>query len=81
MLFRSFETATRAAIQDLIETHAQPSKFGFILSHEGFKELTNDLYALLMTSRNLKAQGDRFLAGGGPAPKAGAQGRPGKPRG
>lgn len=63
----AFETATRAAIQDLIESHAQPSKFGYILSHEGFKELTSDLYNLLMTSRNLKAQGDRFLATGGTA--------------
>lgn len=72
----AFEIATRAAIQDLIETHSQPSKFGFILSHEAFKELTSDLYNLLATSRNLKAQGDRFLATGGtPLAKPGAQSR------
>jgi hypothetical protein len=73
----AFETATRAAIQDLIENHAQPSKFGYILSHEAFKELTTDLYNLLVTSRNLKAQGDRFLATGG-APAQRPSGAPGR---
>ncbi len=69
----AFETAARAAIQDLIETHSQPSKFGFILSHEAAKDLANELFNLLVTSRNLKAQGDRFLATGGqPQPKPGA---------
>ncbi len=72
----AFETAARAAIQDLIESHAQPSKFGFILSHDAARDLTNELFNLLETSRNLKAQGDRFLAtGGAPASKPGAMSR------
>ncbi len=60
-----FEGATRAAIEELIQAHAQTSKFGYILSHDGFQDLANDLYDLLVTSRTLKAAGDRFLAGGG----------------
>ena len=60
-----FEGVARAAIQELIETHAQASKFGYVLTHEGFQDLTNDLYNLLVTSRSLKAAGDRMLQGGG----------------
>lgn len=62
----AFETAARAAIEELIETHAQTSKFGFILTRDGMRGLTDALYDLLATSRSLKAAGDRFLQGGGP---------------
>ncbi len=76
----AFEAATRAAIQDLIQTHSQASKFGYILTHEGFQDLTNDLYALLATSRTLKAAGDRFLATGGASAGTKQGGRPPKSR-
>lgn len=58
-----FETAARAAIEDLIKAHATSSKFGYLLTEDGFGRLTNDLFALLQTSRNLKTAGDRFLSG------------------
>lgn len=58
-----FETATKAAIEEIIRAHAQSSKFGYVLSSDGFDRLTADLFALLQTSRNLKSAGDRFLAG------------------
>lgn len=60
----AFEGATRAAIAELIQTHTQASKFGYVMTHEGFQELVNDLYGLLLNSRSLKAAGDRMLAGG-----------------
>ena len=66
-----FETATRAAIEEIIQAHAQASKFGFVLTKESFGKLTDDIYDLLVTSRNLKAAGDRFLgAATVPATKA-----------
>ncbi len=57
----AFEHATRVAIQELIESHAQTSKFGYVLSTDSFKDLTDALYDLLLTSRNLKSAGDRIL--------------------
>jgi hypothetical protein len=73
----AFEIATRAAIAEIIQAHAQPSKFGYVLSQEGFETLTRELYDLLVTSRNLKAAGDRFIQGGpAPAARTGATQRP-----
>jgi len=60
----AFEGATRAAIAELIQTQAQASKFGYVLTHEGFQGLVDELYTLLVTSRSLKAAGDRLLSGG-----------------
>jgi hypothetical protein len=57
-----FEVATRAAIEELILMHAQQSKFGYILTHEGTQDLVDGLYDLLLTSRSLKSAGDRFMA-------------------
>lgn len=65
----AFEVATRAAIEELIQMHAQPSKFGYILTHEGARSLTDSIYDLLLTSRSLKSAGDKFMAGGAPQPK------------
>jgi len=78
----AFEGAARAAIQELIQTHAQASKFGYVLTHDGVEDLTNSLYDLLVTSRTLKAAGDRFLhAGGGtPGDKASARPTPTRPK-
>lgn len=78
----AFETAARAAIEDLIKTHASASKFGFLLTEDGLMRLTNDLFDLLQTSRNLKSAGDRFLATGGKsaAPRRGAEALVVKPR-
>jgi len=59
----TFESVTRVAIEEIIKSHAQASKFGFVLSENGFQELTNDLFDLLLTSRTLKSAGDRMIAG------------------
>lgn len=74
----AFETATRAAIAELIQMHAQQSKFGLILTPEGYQDLVSELFTLLQTSRSLKAVGDRMLAGGPTAlgRSAPAAGRP-----
>jgi hypothetical protein len=74
-----FETAARAAIEDLIKTHATSSKFGYLLTEDGFDQLTSDLFSLLQTSRTLKSAGDRFLAGGG-VPRRGSEALVVKPK-
>ncbi len=64
-----FETATRAAIEEMIQNHTQSGKFGYILTEAGVTDLTNDIYSLLLTSRNLKSAGDRFMQQSVPAPQ------------
>ena len=61
MAFSMFESVTRVAIEEIIAKHSEESKFGYILSKDALKELTDDFFDLLMTSRNLKSAGDRFL--------------------
>ena len=60
-----FEGVARVAIAEIIQQHAQTSKFGLVLSQEGFERAVGDLFALLQTSRTLKAAGDRMLGGPG----------------
>lgn len=72
-----FEIATKAAIEEILREQAKQSKFGYILTAEGLSTAVQDLYDLLLTSRNLKSQGDRVLQQGfAPAPQSGR----GKPR-
>jgi hypothetical protein len=59
----TFESVTRVAIEEIIKSHAQASKFGYVLSENGFQDLTNDIFELLLTSRTLKTAGDRMIAG------------------
>jgi hypothetical protein len=59
-----FESATRVAIEEILSKHAKQSKFGLILTTESARDLTNDIYDLLMTSRNLKSAGDRLIKAG-----------------
>jgi len=59
-----FEQATRIAINELIGKHATPSRYGQFLSPEAQQELCDDIFSLLMTSRRLKAAGDRMIASG-----------------
>jgi hypothetical protein len=60
-----FEHVARVAIAEIIQNHAKESKFGYLLTKESFKSLCDDLHTLLMTSRNLKSAGDRFIQSGG----------------
>ena len=59
-----FEAATKAALEDLIQKHAKRSKWGYVMTDEGLEELSQELLNFVLTSRNLKAAGDRFLSGG-----------------
>lgn len=69
----AFEGATKAAIAELIQTHSQESKFGYIITRESYEELVGAIYGLLVTSRNLKSAGDRFLGTPPQAPVQTAQ--------
>lgn len=60
-----FESVTRVAIEEILKNHTQPSKFGLLVTPESFQELTEDLYNLLVTSRELKSAGDRLVGGTG----------------
>ena len=75
----AFEGATRAAITEIIQTHAQESKFGYVVTPDALQDIVGDLYALVQTSRSLKAAGDRLLAGG-PLAVGGAKSAPSRPR-
>lgn len=61
-----FESVTRVAIKEIVSNRANESKFGFVMTHDDLDELCNDLFNLFLTSRNLKAAGDRMIHGTGP---------------
>lgn len=58
-----FESVTRVAIEEILRMHTQSSKYGLLVTPEAFQELTDDLYNLLVTSRELKSAGDRMTGG------------------
>lgn len=60
----AFEIATRSAIREIILATVHESKFGYVLSHENLEALNSQLFDLFVTSRNLKAAGDRMIAQG-----------------
>ncbi|HYX34659.1 MAG TPA: hypothetical protein VE954_16285 [Oligoflexus sp.] len=60
----AFEVATRSAINEIIVDAVQESKFGYVMSHEALQQITDQLFDLFITSRNLKAAGDRMIAQG-----------------
>ena len=60
----AFEGATRVAIEEIIKNRAHTSKFGLILTEQTLVNLVDDLLDLLMTSRSLKAGGDKLLKAG-----------------
>ena len=63
-----FESVTRVAIEEIIRNHAQTSKFGYVLTESAFQDMTDDLFNLLLASRELKAAGDRLTGGVASAP-------------
>ncbi|MBF0442357.1 MAG: hypothetical protein HQK54_10665 [Oligoflexales bacterium] len=66
-----FEKATRSAIEEIILSHCNESKFGYLLTKESFEELRDEIYDFFVTSRNLKAAGDRLLSNGFPGADTG----------
>lgn len=59
-----FEQATRAALEEILLSHLQASKFGYVLTEDGKDALVDDLFSFLRTSRNLKDAGDNMLRRG-----------------
>ena len=66
----AMESVTRMAIEEMIVAHTNESRFGYVLSQEGMRELVDTLYDFFETSRSLKAAGDRMMQQGMQAPGA-----------
>ncbi len=79
MMAGAFEIATRSAIREIIMNSVQTSKFGYVMTEEGLDDISEQIFALLLTSRNLKAAGDRLLTQGVPTAKP-MPGPPKRPR-
>lgn len=57
----AFEAVTRVAIEELILGRVNEGKFGYVLTREAFHLLKEDIFSLLVTSRTLKAAGDKMM--------------------
>ncbi len=65
-----FETATKEAIREILLSAMHESRFGYVLSPDNLDTLNDQIYDLFLTSRNLKAAGDKFLGlGAAPSPR------------
>ena len=64
------ESITKMALAEMIQTHSKASRFGYILSNEGYCDLVDTLYEFFETSRSLKSAGDRMMSGGTPQTSA-----------
>jgi len=60
----AMESVTRMALQEMIVSHANESRFGYVLSEDGMRDLIDTLYEFFETSRSLKSAGDRMLQQG-----------------
>lgn len=58
-----FEQSTRVALEEIILKNSLESKFGRFINQDQLETMKDDLLSLLINSRNLRAAGDRFLAG------------------
>jgi hypothetical protein len=56
-----FETATKEAIREILLSAMHESRFGYVLSPDNLETLNDQIFDLFLTSRNLKAAGDKFL--------------------
>lgn len=63
----TFELATRAAIKEIITKNIDESRFGFVMTHDSLGDICDELFNLLVTSRNLKAAGDRWVSRNAPS--------------
>jgi hypothetical protein len=72
-----FEATARHAIAEIVRTHTQESKYGYVIPKEAFEGLCEEIFRFFKASRDLKDRGDRLLMSGG-APQA-ARGEP-RPR-
>lgn len=56
-----FEIATKEAIREILLSAMHESRFGYVLSPDNLETLNDQIFDLFLTSRNLKAAGDKFL--------------------
>jgi len=59
-----FETATRAALEEILQDRLHDSKHGYVLTKDGYQQIIDGLYEFFKASRNLKEVGDRLMSGG-----------------
>ena len=59
-----FESVTRVAIEEILLNHAKEAKYGYLLPKEALNDLRDEIYNLLVTSRDLKAAGDKLIKEG-----------------
>ena len=58
-----FESATRAAIEEILNERLFDSKHGYVLTKDGYAEIVDEFYRFLQTSRELKEVGDKMIGG------------------
>ncbi len=58
------EHITKMALAEMIQNNSRQSKFGLILTDDGYKSLIDTLYEFFETSRSLKSAGDRMMSQG-----------------
>ena len=75
-----FEAVTRVAIEELILNRVSEGKFGYVLTREAMHDLREDIFSLIITSRSLKAAGDRLLGRDAPPPQRPIKGAGRAPR-
>ena len=57
----TFETVSSIAIREIIIDQCKEMKFGYLMTEESLDSICQELTKLLVTSRELKSAGDRFL--------------------
>lgn len=59
-----FETATKAAIEEILQDRLHDSKHGYVLTKDGYRCIVDEMYRFFQASRNLKEAGDKLISGG-----------------
>lgn len=59
----TFENVTRLALEEIILEQAKESKFGYVMTEDGFQNLVNKLHEFFLVSRNMRTMGERVLNG------------------
>ena len=65
----TMENITKMALAEMIQNHSTASRFGYVLSDDGYQGLIDTLYEFFETSRSLKSAGDRMMTQGPSAPQ------------
>lgn len=63
------EHITKMALAEMIQNNSRESKFGYVLTDEGYRNLVETLYEFFETSRTLKSAGDRMISQGSTPPR------------